>query len=562
MHTTLKKFKEFHQNVLAAALRPRLWMPLAFAVFAIMLVVQAAFILPATRANERELLQRLESDALRLVKASFDVWSFPSADDILRILDQNMLNSDLRGGWLFRGGDTEGRIFGETPFLTPKQIRNDLAGRRYDPDRHRLDLLVSHEKTALQFDMILRLDTRRVFKSSTVDIASELLNALAIALIGALLMIPVIQFFVVRPIEKISDTVTRAAANPAKADRYMSRQENQTEISQLGRSIDSLLKTMAVIYRQQAESAHDYFENCPIAVLEYSETGTLISANNAALEFFRGISRIELAEPGFITCHLDGDESAVPLFHILSAGSFVRKAVISAAGVDTRVIVAARTANGEKSAASQHVITIIDVDTGSTDANESTPSAEEDAGLNRQLNRRVFELKQFLESCMSIISDGASEGAIAPQELEPIIQDWHEAAGSCGLTHRDPPMFQDLPRVMGTSSGIESILRHALTFICLNSPIDAPQIDVQASTGEDGSVRIFVLDLRANLDRVTYAAESHANNESQLFVLALKKLLKAENGSWMEIDRSKHANCVAFQLPAAVEATESDRQSA
>lgn len=123
-------------------------------------------------------------------------------------------------------------------------------------------------------------------------------------------------------------------------------------------------------------------------------------------------------------------------------------------------------------------------------------------------------------------------------------------------------MFQDLPRVMGTSSGIESILRHALTFICLNSPIDAPQVDVQASRGEDGSVRIFVLDLRANLDRATSSAESHANNECQLFVLALKKLLKAENGSWMEIDRSKHANCVAFQLPAAVEATETDRQTA
>ncbi len=559
MHKTFRKIDKFYQNVLATTFRPRLWMPLASAVFVIMLILQAAFILPATRANEKELLQRLESDALRLVKASFDVWSFPSADDILRILDQNMLISDLRGGRLFRAQDTEGRIFGETPFLTPIQALKESAVRRHDPDGNRLDLFVSHEKSALQFDLILRLDTRRVFKSSTIDIAWELLKALAIALIGSLLMIPVVQFFVARPIESISEAMTRAAEDPANADRQMSRTESQTEIGEFGRSIDSLLKTVAVIYRQQAESAHDYFEDCPLAILEFNEDGGLASTNDAALELFRGINRAELADSSFISCRFEGENNTISLFDSLAGGSYVRKAVISAADTNIHAIIGARTANTDKGSAKRHIITIVEF--GSDGELEGVTEAEA-AHQTRDLNRRVFELKQFLESCMSIINDGSFEGEVEPQDLKPIIQDWHEAASRGGSTHKDPPLFQELPQVMGTSSGIESIFRHALTFVCLNSPIVSPQIDVQASRAENDSVRIFVLDLRANLDKASYASEDHTNSESQLFVLALKKLLKAENGSWIEVDRSNHANCVAFQLPAAFDVAETDRETA
>lgn len=562
MHTTLRKITEFHHNVLTRAIRPRLWMPLAFSIFAIMLVLQAAFILPATRANEKELLQRLESDALRLVKASFDVWSFPSADDILRILDQNMLMSDLRGGWLFRAQESEGRIFGETPFLTPKQVLEESAARRHDPDRHRLDLFVSHEKTALQFDLILRLDTRRVFKSSTVDIGWELFKALAIAVIGSVLVIPVTQFLIVRPIEKISETVTRAAASPATADRHLSRSESHTEIGEFGRSIDSLLKTMAVIYRQQAESAHEYFDDCPLAILEFDEDGGLVSTNNAALELFRGISRVELTDSSFISCHFEGDSNTVTLFDSLSEGSYMRKAVISAAGVNMHAIIAARTANSDKSSARRHVITIIEIGTHGGQAVEGDATATAAARQNRQLNRRVFELKQFLESCMSIIGNGVSGDTAAPQDLEPIILEWHEAARRGGTTKDEPPLYQGLPQVLGTPGGVESILRHALTFVSLNSPLAVPQIDIQASKADDGSVRIFVMDFEANLDKASYATEKRVNTECVLFVLALKKLLQAESGSWIEVDRNKHANCVAFQLPAAPGATEPERQTA
>lgn len=562
MHTILRKIEKFYHNVLAPVFRPRLWMPLAFAVFAIMLVLQAAFILPATRANEKELLQRLESDALRLVKASFDVWSFPSADDMLRILDQNMLISDLRGGWLFRAQDTEGRIFGETPFLTPTQALKESAVRRHDPARHRLDLFVSHEKTALQFDLILRLDTRRVFKSSTVDIAWELLKAFLVAFIGSCLMVPVIQFLVVRPIEDISESVTRSAENPAKADLHMFRSESQTEIGEFGRSIDSLLKTMAVIYRQQSESAHDYFDDCPMAIMEFDEDGGLVSMNGAAHEMFRGVSNAELADSSFISCRFEGDSNTVTLFDSFSGGSYVRKAVISAAGVNTHTIIGARTANNDKGIARRHIITIVEIGADSDQTTGSGENESEAARQNRELNRRVFELKQFLESCMSIMNDGSFAEEIEPQDLTTIIQDWHEAASRGGSTHQEPPLFQEIPKVMGTPSGIESILRHALTYVCLNSPIVSPQIDVQATRAENDTVRIFVLDLRANLDRASYAAENHANSDAQLFVLALKKLLKAENGSWIDVDRSNHANCVAFQLPAAVEDTETDRQTA
>ena len=537
-------------------------MPLAFAVFAIILVLQAAFILPATRANEKELLQRLESDALRLVKASFDVWSFPSAEDMIRILDQNMLISDLRGGWLFRAQDTEGRIFGETPFLTPTQALKEAAVRRHDPARHRLDLFVSHEKTALQFDLILRLDTRRVFKSSTVDIAWELLKAFLVALIGSCLMIPVIQFIVVRPIEGISESVTRAATNPAKADLQMSRSESRTEIGEFGRSIDSLLKTMAVIYRQQSESAADYIDDCPLAIMEFDEEGGLVSMNGAAKEMFRGISHAELADSSFISCRFEEDGNTVTLFDSLASGSYVRKAVISAAGVNTHAIIGARTANNDEGIARRHVITIVEISTDGDQISESGQSESQAARQNRELNRRVFELKQFLESCMSIMNDGSFAGEIEAQDLKTIIQDWHEAASRGGSTHHEPPLYQELPQVMGTSSGIESILRHALTFVCLNSPIVSPQIDVQATRAENDTVRIFVLDLRANLDRASYAAENHTNTDAQLFVLALKKLLKAENGSWIEVDRNNHANCVTFQLPAAIEDAEADRQTA
>jgi len=559
MHTTLRKIENFHHNVLAPVFRPRLWMPLAFAVFAITLVLQAAFILPATRADEKELLQRLESDALRLVKASFDVWSFPSAEDILRILDQNMLISDLRGGWLFRAQDVEGRIFGETPFLTPTQALQESAIRRHDPARHRLDLFVSHEKTALQFDLILRLDTRRVFKSTTVDIAWELLKAFLIALIGSCLMIPVIQFIVVRPIEGISESVTHAAANPAKADLQMSRSESRNEIGEFGRSIDSLLKTMAVIYRQQSESAHDYFDDCPLAIIEFDEEGALVSMNGAAHELFRGISHAELADSSFISCRFEEDSNTVTLFDSLSDGSYVRRAVISAAGVNTNAIIGARTAANDKGITRRHIVTIVEI---GSDSEHSGETESEAVRQNRELNRRVFELKQFLESCMSIMNDGSSAGEIEAQDLKTIIQEWHEAASRGGSTHHEPPLYQELPQVMGTSSGIESILRHALTFVCLNSPIVSPQIDVQATRAENDTVRIFVLDLRANLDRASYAAENHTNTDAQLFVLALKKLLKAENGSWIDVDRNNHANCVAFQLPAAVEDTETDRQTA
>ena len=540
-------------------------MPVVLGVFALVFVVQAAFIIPASRAKDNELLNRLESEALRLVKASFDVWSFPSADDMLRILEQNMLISDLRGGWLFRGDEKEGHLFGERPLLTPKLALEKTATRQFDTDANRLDLFVSHEKTALQYDMILRLETTRILSSGSTDVIAELGRALLIALISAGLTLPALIWFVSRPLGIIAGKVQAAAHNPAQGDKHMLRLSGSDEIGELGRAIDSLLKSSAVIYRQQFESANHYFESCPLAVIELEEDGTLASANDAALDFFRGLGDEELSGIASFPCLFDGDSEPVTLLDSLVSGSFVRAATILVPEAECRAIVVARSAAGEQAGHSRHVISIVDPTAliALPDRSEETgkPSAKPDA----HLNRRVFELKQFLESCVSIIGGGASTGLAEAQDLKSIILEWHAAALDSGTTCNDPPIHKELPAVMGSSDGIKSIFRHALTFLSLNSPIDRPEIDIQVSKGTDGKVRFMLLDFQTNLDKASYNAEIQAKEQDsncQLFVLAIKKLLEAEGGTWLPVDREKHINCIAFELPSAASASQAREATA
>lgn len=553
------------QELLKHCLRARVWMPIVIGVFALVFVVQAAFIIPASRAKDSELLNRLEAEALRLVKASFDVWSFPSADDMLRILEQNMLISDLRGGWLFRGEEKEGHLFGERPLLTPKLALEKTATRHFDADTNRLDLFVSHEKTALQYDMILRLETTRIMSSGSTDIFAELGRAFLIALISAALTLPALVWLVSRPLGLIAAKVQAAAHNPAQGDKHMLRLSGSDEIGELGRAIDSLLKSTAVIYRQQFESANHYFESCPLAVVELEDDGTLASANDAALDFFRGLDEEALSGIASFPCLFDGDTDSVSLLDSLAAGSYVRAATILVPEAESRAIIVARSAAGEQVGSGRHVVSIVDP-TALIALPDQSEASDGPAGKpDENLNRRVFELKQFLESCVSIIGAGASAGPADAQNLETIILDWHKAALASGTTCKDPPIHKELPAVLGSPDGIKSIFRHALTFLSLNSPIDAPEIDIQVSKGTDGKVRFMLLDFQTNLDRASYNAEIQAKEKDgncQLFVLAIKKLLEAEGGAWLPVDRDKHINCIAFELPAAGSASQARESTA
>ena len=143
-----------------ASVRCRLCWRIALAVFASILAIEAAILVPSYKNYERDLLLRLEDAGRTAMIAGLRLSGHASDRDLLIAGKSLTRGTRVEGGTLYHMDGRKIGSFGEVPELTLSEARKTGIARARRADGARYEVLWSAEETGLSLIVAGRLDSR------------------------------------------------------------------------------------------------------------------------------------------------------------------------------------------------------------------------------------------------------------------------------------------------------------------------------------------------------------------------------------------------------------------
>lgn len=248
MHT-LRQLRE--------ALSCRLCWRITLAVFALILVVESAILIPSAQRFERVELDRLADHAVIAVEPALLVGGAGQLKEIGAMVGQYHLAGlalyGRDGGVLLRAGEHEGLAYSESVSrlagMMAERIRRSADGSRTD--------VAWRSSRAGEPLVVARLDSAHI----RGELASYLLRigglvAIIVLVVTAGTML-VLHFGVLRPLLALRRSALAAGEDPAGAPRYAVGSRRRDEMGEVIRAHDAMLERVAESRRRDAAIAEE-----------------------------------------------------------------------------------------------------------------------------------------------------------------------------------------------------------------------------------------------------------------------------------------------------------------
>ena len=249
----------YHRNLMAC----RLCRVVAFAIFAAVVAIEAAILVPSYRRAENDLVLQIEREGLAVVRAHVGVYR-PSEDNEAFLHAVAMsYGSVLQGGIVYSA--STGQLIGEFG-EKPDPTLGDPVGeyRRRSADGRRLDIAWREAALGAPIRMVARLDATRIDPALRAFVFRISGLVLLIAAFATAVAMFVIGWLVLSPMLRLRQAACDAAADPDRPERYSVGRLGRYEIGEMAIALDHMLRRMAEANterRLRAEAERDRLAN-------------------------------------------------------------------------------------------------------------------------------------------------------------------------------------------------------------------------------------------------------------------------------------------------------------
>ena len=244
-----------------ASVRCRLCWRIALAVFASILAIEAAILVPSYKNYERDLLLRLEDAGRTAMIAGLRLSGHASDRDLLIAGKSLTRGTRVEGGTLYHMDGRKIGSFGEVPELTLAQARKTGIARARRADGARYEVLWSAEETGLSVIVAGRLDSGWIES----DLVAFVWRVIGLVLLISVFVSGAAMFIlgrlILRPMLTLRAHLVAARQDPANADRYTLDEREGDELGDMIGALNNLLYEVSKTRRDDLEERENRFRD-------------------------------------------------------------------------------------------------------------------------------------------------------------------------------------------------------------------------------------------------------------------------------------------------------------
>lgn len=537
IHRTLKKRTAFARGLGARV---------AAIMFVAMIVIQAIFTVPDYVRERGALINSARSEATGLFLAAIDPTDFPSIEGLKDIGGKLVAATDIAGGTVISGAGEIRSVFGQVPELSWVRARLHGERARLFADQGMFDLFLPPETTRIPHGVILRIDVGRQWARIEANLIERAVLSGLIALMVAGLAWFVIARMVVRPLDRMRDTVDMALMVPDQPEGWHVNVHRSDQIGALAHTLNQFLFLASTTISDDLAASATIVDRLPHGVVVLSEHGHIVSANTAALKLF-GASDVGslAARPGTSLFRFEGE--AVDLAEFAGSGQQFGNGEILDGDDTFPCLVGSGQAKRSDGSVLRRFLIFVDMRSLVDDIRAEVKRREEaEAGL-MQLRKDIRRLRRMFDACLVITEYSSGEAGstrIVTVTPETAIQSWQdrlEAEEEGPITGLSA---DGLPPILGDPMEMRRLFDSALEIVRLRSGLDQPAISVVATVGAGGMATFVVQESDREGDIATISSQT----DVALLIAALSTLCTAQDGGLINSVGENEANTVAFRL--------------
>ena len=539
---------------------------LALAIMAAM-VIQTFLMIPTGAwiyMNNRE---QAVASARQAWSYASDPTRFLSGEALKRLGERMMRDGLILGGMAFDASGHPVAAFGERPELAVGVAELARIDVQSVDDGRALDILVSHRQTGLAVDVIVRMASVRFSEPARQQISALGMAMICATLSTVLLALIVYRLMIVHPLRVIDKAAQKAIEDPDRANLYQLNFARKDQVGAVARSFDMLTTVMTVIFQEDLSAMRQAFERLALGVVQYTNEGRPIAANQAALEFF-GVSDVSELRKRDLDCVilLEGDDPDGPgqvrgtLFEWSDGSDASGCLTIDTADGTRRALVTTVHVQREDGRPLRTYALYLPLDAGVKDLDELRTANTALQERYRQRSTEVTVMRRLLEACGTLLATSpvdknTDRSSIAPAEC---FAKWGEEALRDGLISK-PIEANGLPLVDGPADRVETAIRQALMLAFMTAGGIVESIEIGSLPTRDA----VTLSVRTSAgERVATAPDTaaHLQGTTQkaaeaLVLSAVRHTITQLGGRLDRYETMGHSAMIDFTLPSRRDAT-------
>ncbi len=500
-----------------------------------------------SRSDASAHLVRLHAEVERVFEAAIDPRFQSKADEVNRVLDRLVVIEAIRGGAIFDDSGHLQQTFGEVPDTSFQTIEHDGGAIFPARDPRRVEFYYPPGSIGTPVHLLARVEATSTTALERDSAERRVLFALVGAATAGLVAFFLAHWTVAAPLQRITGTMERIAADPGGAEADAPRIAALAEVGDLAATLERFRGALADVWRTKVAVADAILDRSPFGVLQFNAEGAATFANPAAAELFeREVVRGQTAQPLVVRDLATGSVSPLREHLLRHRGACRSVEVPSPTGQRYAVAGSLTVGADPRNAATIAMLSdVTEVHLARIDA--ETRFATGNARL-RSARRRELELKLTLEACIALMSGPDREEEERLDAL-PFAVEWLAGAKEAGLAAETVVLAAEGPTVQGPVADLKAVMRLALLVSyarCGRAPADLI-VDAKGINFDTAGVTI----------RAQPAASAEAHEEVvadwQVAFAALRTAIRKANGQLSEFTATEEGTVLRLVLRGAAE---------
>lgn len=534
------------------ALRLR-WSMLGAMLFSLLLAIIITYF-PLRNHWQQDEIKRVEQETLALLRVNVETTTFPTVADTVKLGSRLMTLSLVMGGIVVNTLGDELGAFGVLPRLTLAEARRDSPIQRSQEDRY-VDIFFEPSRSGLAFPLILRLDGTKIAAGVFRQANVMAMHVSVVVLVTFIILMAFLEYIVISPARALRDAAGAASANPRSADTFRLRWRRKDELGEAAVAVDVLLANLSLLHHDDMVMTNEAILRSGLSFLTYDDSGQLLNANRAALQFFAADDVDELATRSSSYLRIKEQNRwrhLTPIDLVNSSRFEANCDVLTPSGPKHCLVSIVSIPFRSKRATIHHMVTIVDVSDAMVHARQSEDDVKKMSGQIEDLHRRLSEQRQLFESCTIIMSTLQTDNTATPAigqttsliAVDQLVESWCAEAvrnrliagrvlsGTLPTLHCHPVLFN-------------TVIRQSLQAAYTASSWAKPAIGM--AVRQDRAHMIFETFSAAPVGLPREAADDERQLALPIAILGLQRALAALGGRLIALPAD--GNPLSFTLP-------------
>lgn len=459
--------------------------------------------------------------------------------DDKQVIGQRLVQDGLLlGGIVFDDAGEPLVAFGQRPQLDLNLARLSGVSVQETDNAHAFDVHLAPQQTGLSNHLVVRLPSEPVNQATVTQLRDFAISLLLLVGLSAFMFAVLAWLMFIRPVRAMNSILGRVVDPQAQDTTSRFRSHRPDELGELGRSLDTLLDAVTGVYLEELSTMRGALDELGFAVLQYDETGQVVSINRETQKLFSAADLDEFRRLPTDCVSPVGSKRSEPR-PILEVAAVGKPPQLVALHVTTGLVTALLYSAQLKDSGGENkgnFVAIIAIEGLMRDARKALVEAKRIETRNKSLAAEREELKRLLESCLCLLEVGQRRESAKEATLpDRILNGWYNEAASDGLVSGKLEHGL-LPKVLGEPEALRSVFRQSMLLVYTKTEAERPFLKVDAELGENDALQIIVSDVSSQ--RIGKGETRNKSIDSTLPTAALAGALGQFQGKILSFERT------------------------